>query len=157
MTNDKASIERRVMEKIRAQGKVSADDKDALNQGKYISAIQNSGLGRWCLLQGESIPIPKLGSLEERVMTYLMDKMLAAKPGADTSYIEEDIEWMVCNLYGLTDEERIAITASQQGELPALTEEEEDIAMVRAIKQGEAWEKDDEFLKHEEMMRKLLG
>ncbi len=157
MTNDKASIERRVMDKIRAQEKVSANDKDGLHQGKYIGAIQNSSLGRWCLLQGETIPVPKLGPMEERVMTYLVDKMLAAKPGADTSYIEDDLEWMVCKLYGLTDEERVAVTASQRGDLPALSEEEEDIAMVRAIKQGEAWEQDDEFLKHEEMMRKLLG
>ena len=90
-------------------------------------------------------------------MVYLMDKMQAAKPGADTSYIEEDIEWMVCNLYGLTDEERLAVTTSQRGELPPLTEEKEDMAMLQAIKQGEAWNKDEEFLKLEEMMRKLLG
>ena len=90
-------------------------------------------------------------------MTYLADKLLAAKPGADTSYIEEDIEWMIGNLYGLTDEEREAVAASQWGGLPQLTDEEEDAAMLRAMKQGETWEKDDEFLKHEAMMQKLLG
>ena len=150
-------MEQSVMDKIRARGTVLANDKDALIQSKYLSAIQNSSLARWCLLQGETIPIPKPSPAEERVMTYLVDKMLAAKPGADTSYIKEDIEWMVCVLYGLTDEERVAVTTSQWGELPPLTEEEEDIAMLRAIEQGKAWVKDDEFLKHEEMMQKLLG
>ena len=34
--------------------------------------------------------------------------MLAAKAEADTSYIEEGVEWIVCNLYGLTEEEEDA-------------------------------------------------
>ena len=90
-------------------------------------------------------------------MAYLTDKMLAAEPGADTSYIEEDIEWMICNLYGLTDEERVAVTTPQWDQLPPLTEEEEDAAMLRAIEEGKAREKDPDFLKHEEMMAKLLS
>ena len=50
-----------------------------------------------------------------------------------------------------------AVAAPQRVGLHALTEEEEDTAMIRAIREGEAREKDDEFLKHEEMMQKLLG
>ena len=157
MTNDKASIEQSIKDKIRSLRTLTASGERSLNQAKCISAIQNSSLVLWYLLQGETIPILKLGPLEERVMTYLVDRMLAAKSGADTSYIEEDIEWMICNLYGLTDEERVSVTTSQWGELPPLTEEEEDTAMIRAIEQGKAREKDEEFIKHEEMMRKLLG
>ena len=51
--------------------------------------------------------MPKLSPSEERAMTCLVDKMLAAKAESDTSYIEGDVEWIVCNLYGLTHEERL--------------------------------------------------
>ena len=40
------------------------------------------------------------------------------------------------------------MTSPQWGDLPPMTEEEEDIAMLRATDQGKAWEKDEEFLKH---------
>ena len=157
MAESKASIEQSIIDKVRSRAKSAAIEKDTAGEARSASAIRNSTLASWWALRGDKIPIPKLGPSEERVMVYLMDKMQAAKPGADTSYIEEDIEWMVCNLYGLTDEERLAVTTSQRGELPALTEEKEDLAMLQAIKQGETWNKDEEFLKHEEMMRKLLG
>ena len=145
------------MDKIHSQGTVPSNSKNTFNQSKHIGAIHNSNLASWCLMRGETIAIPKIGPLEERVLTYLVDKILAAKPGADTSYIQEDLEWMVCNLYGLTDEEREAVATSQRGELPPLTREEEDTAMLRAIDRVKKWEKDEEFLKHEEMMRELLG
>ena len=107
MPDNRTSIEQSVMDKVRARGTLPEVEKDALNRDGYVKAIQKSGLARWCLLHGEAIAVPKLSAAEERVMTYLVDKLLAAEPGADTSYIEEDIEWMVCKLYGLTDEERI--------------------------------------------------
>ncbi len=157
MVDSKASVEQSIMDKIRSRGTLNVNGDESPGEARCVNAIRGSTLARWLSLRGESMPIPRLSAKEERVMTYLMDKMLTAKPGADTSYIEEDIEWMVCSLYGLTDEERAAVTTSEWDGLPPLTEEEEDTAMLRAIEEGKAWEKDPEFLKHEEMMHKLLG
>ena len=155
MVDTKASIEQSILDKIRSR--LIASDQDSPSAAKCAGAIRGSALARWLSLQGEAMPLPRLSAEEERVTAYLVDKMLAAEPGADTSYIEEDIEWMVCNLYGLTDDERVAVTTPQWDEMPPLTEEEEDAAMLRAIEEGKAREKDPDFLKHEEMMHKLLG
>ena len=157
MVDRKTSIEQDIIEKVRARTALPASESAAPNRASYIAAIRNSTLAHWCSSQGVAISIPRLSPSEERVITYLVNKMLAAGPGTDTSYIEEDMEWMVCCLYDLTDEERVAVTTSQWSDLPPLTEEEEDIAMIRAIEQGKTWEQDEEFLKHEKVMRKLMG
>ena len=64
---------------------------------------------------------------------------------------------MICNVFGLTDEERLEVAFSLRDDLKPLTEEEEDKAMLRAIRQAETWEQDDESVKHEEMIQTIAG
>ncbi len=69
MTDDKAAIEQRVMDKIHSQELALVEDA-AVKQAKYIDAIRNSTLARWCLAQGVAIPI--LGSaLRKNVSWYI--------------------------------------------------------------------------------------
>ncbi len=156
MQNVDKSFEQRILAKVRSREPGPLLKNDAPPR-KYANAIQDSALAHWCLSRGEIVSIPKLSPAEERVITYLVNKIARAEPGTDISYVEEDLEWLICNLFGLTDEERLEVTFSLPDDLQSLTEEEEDKAMLRAIRQAEAWEQDDEFVKHEEMMRKLLG
>ena len=137
--NDGASVERRVLDKIRAQGKVSANERDALNQGKYIGAIRNSSLGRWCLLQGETIPVPDFSAEEQRPFVRLMDSIQEAKavdPNADTEHLEWEIDRLVYDLYGLTEEEDPAVERTLG--LIHQTDEEEDAALLKTMLEAEA-------------------
>ena len=156
MQNVEMGLEQRILAKVRSRESAPLPKNDAPPH-KYANAIQNSALARWCLSHGETVSIPTLSPAEERTITYLVNKIARAEPGTDISYVEEDLEWLICNLFGLTDEERLEVTFSLPDDLQPLTEDEEDKAMLRAIRQAEAWEQDDEFVKHEEMMRKLLG
>ena len=91
---------------------------------KYLCAVLNSGLIRWFLNQVaptsgmgtlrwkkvyvEDIPIPKLSTAKQRPFVRLVDRILKAKsadPDADTSELEERIDRLVYDLYGLTEEE----------------------------------------------------
>ena len=156
MQNVEMGFKQRILAKVRIREPAPLPKNDAMPR-KYTNAIQNSALAHWCLPRGEIVSIPKLSPAEERTITYLVNKIARADPGTDISYVEEDLEWLICNLFGLTDEERLEVIFSLRDDLKPLTEEEEDKAMLRAIRQAEAWEQDDEFAKHEEMMRKLLG
>ena len=77
----------------------------------------NSGMGvpRWVRFTVERIPIPRISASEQRPFIRLVDEILEAKaadPDADTSYLEWDIERLVYDLYGLTEEEDTAIERS---------------------------------------------
>ena len=121
---------------------------DASGDAKYVCAVLNSTLARWFALRAPSaacskpmsikdIPIPQIGEDEMRTFAKTVNEILAAKSGdpqADTSDLEEGIDWLVYDFYGLTDEETAIIAdAFWDGEV---SEEEEDAAMVRAIEEG---------------------
>ena len=56
----------------------------------------------------KSIPIPNPSPDTKTVVIKLVDRILAAKrkdPGADTSALEREIDALVYQLYGLTEEE----------------------------------------------------
>ena len=119
----------------------------------YLLAILNSSLTDWYFrLIGverdggyyeykpmfiERLPIPKISAAEQRSFVGLVDEIIEAKaadPLADTSELEEEIDWLVYDLYGLTDEETAIIAdAFWKGEV---SEEEEDAALVRSIEVG---------------------
>ena len=91
---------------------------------KYLCAVLNSTLVTW-LMQNtalttgmgvlqwkkfavERIPVPKISAARQRPFIRLVDRILAAKatdPNADTGELEEEIDWMVYDLYDLTNEE----------------------------------------------------
>ena len=91
---------------------------------KYMCALLNSMLIRWFLQQVaptsgmgtfrwkkvyvETIPIPQIPAAEQRPFIALVDRILQAKasdPQADTMGLEEEIDLLVYDLYGLTGEE----------------------------------------------------
>ena len=100
------------------------------------NAAVTSGMGvtRWFRVSVETIPIPKISAARQRPFVRLVDDILearAADPDADTSHLEWEIDRLVYDLYGLTEEEDTAIERSLG--LIHATDEEEDVVQVRAI------------------------
>ena len=74
----------------------------------------NSGMGtpRWVRFTVERLPIPNIPSTEQRPFIRLVDAILKAKaadPKADTTEQEAEIDRLVYELYGLTEEEISAV------------------------------------------------
>ena len=129
--------EQHILEKVRSW-EPAALRKDDAPQPKYVNAIQSSALARWCLSRGETIPIRKLSAAKQRPLVRLVDRILAAKTAdalTDTSELEEEIDWLVYDLYGLTNEET-AVVADFFWD-GTLTEEEEDQALLRAMEESD--------------------
>ena len=97
---------------------------------KYLCAVLNStlvtwmirnsalttglGLTQWKKFAVERIPVPKLSAAKQRPFVRLVDRILEAKatdPDADTSELEAEIDRLVYDLYGLTEEETAAVGA----------------------------------------------
>ena len=107
------------------------------------SASLTSGMGttRWKRFAVERLPIPKISAAEQRPFIRLVDEILEAKsadPDADTSYLDWDIDRLVYDLYGLTEDEDTAIGRSLG--LIHQTDEEEDAATVKWIMEGRTGE-----------------
>ena len=103
-------------------------------QPKYVNAIENSTLARWCLAHGETITIPKLSEVRQRPLVRVIDRISAAKaanPAADIGELEERIDWLVYDLYNLSNEGTAAVADFFWD--GTLTEEEEDQALQRAM------------------------
>ena len=124
---------------------------------KYLCAVLNSRLIRWFLEQVaptsgmgtlrwkkvyvQAIPVPQIMRSQQGPFVELVDGLLEAKaanPDADTSGLEEEIDWLVYELYGLTDEETAAVADRLWDER---TSEVEDTALAAAIKEGLAAER----------------
>ncbi|MYA62809.1 MAG: hypothetical protein F4X94_09585 [Dehalococcoidia bacterium] len=131
---------------------------------KHLYATLNSSLVRWFLQSPhppmkkrvvESAPIPEVTPAQQRPFIKLVDQILEAKsadPDADTSELEESIDWLVYDLYDLTDEET-AIVADYfwDGDM---TQEEEDAAFVKMMEEAS---KEEGFVSREEIMAILRG
>lgn len=134
MAEGDALMEQDIMDKIRGQGTMIVAEGASLSLAGYICAIQNSSLARWCALRGETILIPKLTDKEQRPFVRLVDEILAANatdPNADTQPLEWEIDRLVYDLYGLTEEEDTAVERALG--LIHQTDEEEDAALLRAM------------------------
>ncbi len=73
-------------------------------------SLPTSGTGtfHWEKVHVERLPVPKLTSEEQLPFNQLVDRILTAKntdPSTNTSELEAEIDWLVYDLYGLTDEE----------------------------------------------------
>ena len=131
------SAEQGILDKVRGCEAVMHPKGDGVRP-KYVKAIESSTLARWCLAHGESIRIPKLSEDRQRPLVRMIDRILAAKatnPAADTGELEEEIDWLVYDLYGLTNEET-AVVADFFWD-GTLTEEEEDRALLRAMEEAD--------------------
>ena len=131
------SAEQGILKKVRGCEPVSFLKRDA-RQPKYVNAIENSTLARWCLAHGEAITIPKLSEAKQRPLVRVIDQILAAKatnPAADTGKLVEQLDWLVYDLYGLSNEETAAVADFFWD--GTLTEEEEDQALLRAMEEAD--------------------
>ena len=119
-------------------GKTPLLVKESVNQAKYVGAVLNSSLGRWFQAHGQTLPIPELSDGEQLKLVRLADRVLAAKaadPKADTSELEEQIDWLVYDLYDLSNEETAAVADFFWD--GTLAEEEEDQALLRAMEESD--------------------
>ena len=133
MADKNAAIEQIILDRVYRKETPLATDA-AVKQAKYVSAILNSNLGRLFLLRAKNIPIPKISAKEQRPFVRLVDKALEAKvadPNADTNNIDEEINCLVYDLYGLTEEEKTTVERSLG--LIHASDEEEDAALLRAM------------------------
>ncbi|MEZ4524294.1 MAG: Eco57I restriction-modification methylase domain-containing protein [Desulfobacterales bacterium] len=99
---------------------------------KFLCAVLNSKLCNWELFRTapktgtgdlivsvqalEPLPVPVPGRKQEKAALKILDQILAAKkknPHADTSALEREIDRLVYDLYGLTEEE-IAIVEEKK-------------------------------------------
>jgi len=131
------STEQGILKKVLGYEVIALRKGDAVLP-KYVRAIENSTLARWCLAHGETITIPKLSEARQRPLVRMIDRILAAKattPAADTGELEEQIDWLVYDLYDLSNEETAAVADFfWEG---TLTEEEEDHALLRAMEEAD--------------------
>ena len=131
------SAEQGILKKVRGCEPIALP-KEGVAQPKYVKAIESSTLARWCLAHGETITIPKLSEVWQRPLLRAIDQISAAKatdPAADTGKLEEQIDWLVYDLYGLTNEETAAVADFFWD--GTLTEEEEDQALLRAMEEAD--------------------
>ena len=137
MTDSALTIHRSVMERIGSEG-TRLLVKQSVNQAKYVGAALNSSLGRWFQAHGVTLPIPEPSDAEQLALVRLVDCILAAKaadPNADTSELEEEIDWLVYDLYGLTNEETAVVSDFFLD--GTMAEEEEDQALLRAMEEAD--------------------
>ena len=116
---------------------------------KNTGVTTGMGLVQWDKFSVQRLPIPKVSSEEQHPFVQLVDSILETKdanPDADTSHLEWEIDRLVYDLYGLTEEEDTAIERSLG--LIHQTDEEEDAAIARAIEEGLT----DERVSREEVM-----
>lgn len=161
---DEFSKEKLIWMDLTAQGSFALDDGSMFcmdttffmtgESVKYLCAVLNAtmatwfmqntaltsgmGVARWKRFTVERIPIPKLSAAKQRPFVRLVDRILAAKaadPDADTSELEERIDRLVYELYGLTEGEATAVERSLG--LIHATDEEEDAALLRAMEEGD--------------------
>ena len=122
---------------------------------KYLCAVLNStlatwfiqntaltsgmGVTRWKRFTVERIPVPKITAAEQRPFVRLVERVLAEKSAdaaADTEPLEWEIDRLVYDLYGLTEEEDTAVERSLG--LIHASDEEEDAAIARATDEAMA-------------------
>ena len=79
---------------------------------KHTARTTGKGLTIWHITYVARIPIPQLSAAKQRPFVRLVDRILQAKdanPDADTSDLEAEIDQLVYQLYGLTDDEIAAV------------------------------------------------
>ncbi len=151
MTDNNAAIGRRLVDKISSQ-ELPALEEGAVKQAKYVGALLNSRLGRLFQCRGDRMPIPRISAEEQQPFVRLVDQILEAKAsdaGADVAALAESVDWLVADLYGLTNDET-ADVADFFWHWP-LSQEEEDAVLARLMDEALA-----EGMGSEEELREIL-
>ena len=146
-------IAKKILSKSRAQAKMDA---------KYVRAIRESPLARWFAKRESKpagkLPIPKFSPCDERRLALLVDELHEIRrvaPGEDTDYLEWDIDYAICELYGLDDDEITFIYRALN--LIHQTDDEEDEALAKWAEEAMALDDPDDFVSEEEIMAILRG
>ena len=146
-------IAKKILSKSRAQAKMDA---------KYVRAIRESPLARWFAKRESKpagkLPIPKFSPCDERRLALLVDELHEIRrvaPGEDTDYLEWDIDYAICELYGLDDDEITFIYRALN--LIHQTDDEEDEALARWLEMELTSEDSDDFTFEEESVAILRG
>ena len=134
-----SDAERRAAEKALAAGaRTAARDGQPSESAKYRRAVLGSSLAAWFSARAGGgsapMPVPEISATARESFVRLMDEILdarAANPNADTEYPEWEIDRLVYDLYGLTDDEAAAVERSLG--LIHASDEDEDAALVRAM------------------------
>ena len=134
-----ADAERRAAEKARAAARDDGLASELSGESaKYRRAVLGSSLAAWFSGRGGGgrapMPVPEISAAARAPFVRLMDEILAARaadPGADTERMEWDIDKMVYDLYGLTEDEAAAV--ERRLGLIHASDEDEDAALVRAM------------------------
>ena len=93
---------------------------------------------RWIGYTVGRIPVPRITEEKQHPFVLLVDRILEAKdadPNADTRELEEQIDWLVYDLYGLTDGETAAVADYFCD--GSVTEKEKGQALMRAMEEGD--------------------
>ena len=136
---------------------------------KYLCALLNSNLAHWYLSQTaptsgmgtfrwkkayvQTIPIPKINTGKQQPFVNLINEILQHKdndPDPDTTILEQEIDKLVYELYGLTEEEVTAIERSLG--LIHTTDEDEDTALAQLIEEQASYGQED-FVSEEDARR----
>lgn len=75
---------------------------------KMLGCTSGVGTNRWLKFTMEQLPIPTATEAQQDKIISLVDRILSAKqsnPEADTTELESEIDRIVYELYGLTEEE----------------------------------------------------
>ena len=134
-----SGAERRAAEKALAAGaRTAARDGQSSESAKYRRAVHGSSLAAWFSARAGGgsapMPVPEIPAAAREPFARLMDEILkarAADPNANTECLEWEIDSLVYDLYGLTDDEAMAVERSLG--LIHASDEDEDAALVRAM------------------------
>ena len=116
------------------------------DSAKYRRAVLGSSLAAWFSERagGGNAPmsVPKIPAAAREPFVRLMDEILAARaanPSADADFPQWDLDRLVYDLYGLTDDEATAVERSLG--LIHAGEDDEDAALARAMDEaaGSDW------------------
>ena len=132
-----ADAERRAAEKARMAARDGLSSEPSGESAKYRRVVLGSSLAEWFSGRGVGsapMPVPEISAAARAPFVRLMDEILAARaadPGADTEHLQWDIDKMVYDLYGLTEDEATAV--ERRLGLIHASDEDEDAALVRAM------------------------
>ena len=113
------------------------------------------GTSRWINNYVREFPIPQISQKEQTPLIRLVDRILeakAVKPAADTTADEAEIDRLVYDLYGLTEDEVTAVERALG--LIHQTDEEEDEALLKAMLEVSIDDPED-FASEEDIMATL--
>ena len=134
-----SDAERRAAEKARTAARDDGLASELSGESaKCRRAVLGSSLAAWFSARDgvgrAPMPVPEISAAAREPFVRLMDEILAARaadPGADTERMEWDIDKMVYDLYGLTEDEAAAV--ERRLGLIHASDEDEDAALVRAM------------------------